>query len=47
VHYLKGLGKCWVGASHLHKGLRVGMGGWWVVHGLNRKDSGKWGCGGV
>jgi hypothetical protein len=21
--------------------------GWWVVHGLHRKDSGEWGCGGV
>jgi len=26
VHYLGGLGKCWVGSPHLHKGLEVGRG---------------------
>jgi hypothetical protein len=26
VHYLRGLGKCCVGVSHLHEGLGVGKG---------------------
>jgi hypothetical protein len=26
VHPLGGLGKCWVGAPHLHEGLGVGKG---------------------
>jgi hypothetical protein len=32
VHYLGGLGKCWVGAPHLHE--RLGRGNKWVVRGL-------------
>jgi hypothetical protein len=33
VHYLRGLRKCWVGASHLHKGWGVGneTNGWCMV----------------
>jgi hypothetical protein len=26
VHNLKGLGKCWIGAPHLHEALKVGRG---------------------
>jgi hypothetical protein len=32
VHYLAGLGKCKVRASHYHKGLKVGKGNlWWCM----------------
>ncbi len=33
MHYLEGLGKCWVGAPHSHEALGSigGIGGWCVV----------------
>jgi len=47
VHYLRRLGKCWVGTPHSHEGLKVGKGSWRVVCGLHKEGGGKWVCGGV